>query len=611
MTWQAWICAMITRSSRTSPVGSGVISPAVTVCDWSRSRPTRKTAFRTHLSRVWSSKRDAPGSDRSSRRSAIRSLSSTLQALQTALERVDHRAAFLCVHVAFEGLRIGLLVDPGDGVGGGELAQVHRFRVLVGLWRGERFLLLFVGHGQAAILERRLDLLGEAFHLDYLAGLEFQPGVGDHQNAGTDVLDSIHLTSPPGLRNQFDLGHDVRAGNALADFGPHQPAGLEAGLLIDGLRLQVFAHRHLSDLFIRDDDDLVQRHGGGQQNAAGAVVLDDTLLAQLELGLGIEVPAAHVVEPAAAHDDVLHRQLQVLDDRDGFVQRLFGEQVAGDLDGVGRRDGRGEHRDGAAVHLLADGVGGAGLDIHQRADVAVLEDGHVHHRIGVDAISWELDFVLAHLLLLGVAVLADPVGLDGRFLLVNRTFALGQRVLGEQQRGDLLALDLLFDGRGNGGGKRPHAFGRLESLAHEPRHGFHVLLGVDLQLIGFHVRWLLGLDEQAKFEDAALYGNGVGDHVLSGRDAVGQATVRRNFQVVSGDDGPFEDVGLVDAAIAVDTGHFATGVVLDQDAEGALGGIGVDGEQVVADHADHLAELTVALDVAVAIGEAAVTRIDE
>ena len=125
------------------------------------------------------------------------------------------------------------------------------------------------------------------------------------------------------------------------------------------------------------------------------------------------------------------------------------------------------------------------------------------------------------------------------------------------------------------------------------------------------MRWLLGLDEQAEFEDAALYGNGVGDDVLSGRDAVGQPTARRNFQVVSGDDGPFEGVGLVDAAIAVDAGHFATGVILDQDAEGALGGIGVDGEQVVADHADHLAELAVALDVAVAIGEAAVTRIDE
>ena len=72
-----------------------------------------------------------------------------------------------------------------------------------------------------------------------------------------------------------------------------------------------------------------------------------------------------------------------------------------------------------------------------------------------------------------------------------------------------------------------------------------------------------------------------------------------------------EGMRALAAAIAVDTGHFATGVVLDQDAEGALGGIGVDGEQVVADHADHLAELTVALDVAVAIGEAAVTRIDE
>ncbi len=123
--------------------------------------------------------------------------------------------------------------------------------------------------------------------------------------------------------------------------------------------------------------------------------------------------------------------------------------------------------------------------------------------------------------------------------------------------------------------------------------------------------FLLGLDEQAEFEDAALYGNGVGDDVLSGRDAVGQATARRNFQVVSGDDGPFEGVSLVNAAVAVDAGHFATGVILDQDAEGALGGIGVDGEQVVADHADHLAELAVALDVAVAIGEAAVTRIDE
>ena len=209
----------------------------------------------------------------------------------------------------------------------------------------------------------------------------------------------------------------------------------------------------------------------------------------------------------------------------------------------------------------------------------------------MDAVGGELDLVLAHLLLLGVAVLADPVSFDGRFLLVNRTFALGQRVLGEQQRGNLLALDLLFDGRGDGGGKRPHAFGRLESLAHEPRHGFHVFLGMDLQLIGFHVRWLLGLDEQTEFENAALYGNGVGDQAFSGYDAVGQSATGGDFQVVSGGDIPFEDVGLVDAAVAVDARHFATGVVLDQDAEGALGGIGVDGEQVVADHANHLAEL--------------------
>jgi hypothetical protein len=140
-----------------------------------------------------------------------------LQALQTALERVDHRAAFFGFHVAFEGLRIGFLVDPGDGVSGGELAQVHRFRVLVWLWRGERFLLRFVGHGQAAVLERRLDLLGEAFHFNHLTGHELQPGIRDNQNAGTDVLDSIHVTPPPGLRNQFDLGHDVGAGNALTD----------------------------------------------------------------------------------------------------------------------------------------------------------------------------------------------------------------------------------------------------------------------------------------------------------------------------------------------------------------------------------------------------------
>src|SRR5690606_17304437 len=116
-------------------------------------------------------------------------------------------------------------------------------------------------------------------------GLSFSPASGITRTPGRMFLIrfiSRHLLR---LRNQFDLGHDVRAGNALADFGPHQPAGLEAGLLIDGLRLQVFAHRHLSDLFIRDDDDLVQRHGGGQQNAAGAVVLDDPLLAQLELGL--------------------------------------------------------------------------------------------------------------------------------------------------------------------------------------------------------------------------------------------------------------------------------------------------------------------------------------
>ena len=147
------------------------------------------------------------------------------------------------------------------------------------------------------------------------------------------------------------------------------------------------------------------------------------------------------------------------------------------------------HRDACAVHLLADGVGGAGLDVHQRADVAVLEDGNIHHRVGVDAVGGKLDLVLADLLLLGLAILADPVGLDGRLLLVDRPFALGQRVLGEQQRGDLLALDLLLDGRGDGGGQGPHAFGRLERLAHQPRHGLHVFLGVDVHLFGFHVRW--------------------------------------------------------------------------------------------------------------------------
>ncbi|SOB57459.1 protein of unknown function [Pseudodesulfovibrio profundus] len=184
-------------------------------------------------------------------------------------------------------------------------------------------------------------------------------------------------------------------------------------------------------------------------------------------------------------------------------------------------------------------------------------------------------------------------------------------MLGEQQRGDLLALDLLFDRRGNGGGQCPHAFRRLESLAHEPRHGFHVFLGMNLQLIGFHVRWLLGLDEQTEFENAALYGDGLGDQAFSRCDTVGQSAVGGDFQVVSCGDSPFEGVGLVNAAVAVDAGHLSTGVVLDQDAEGALGGIGVDGEQVVADYADHLTELPVALDVAIAVGEAAVTRINE
>jgi len=64
------------------------------------------------------------------------------------------------------------------------------------------------------------------------------------------------------------------------------------------------------------------------QETTRARIFCQNQIGRLEGLLGIEVPAAHVVEPAAAHDDVLHRQLQVLDDRDGLVQGLLGEHVS-------------------------------------------------------------------------------------------------------------------------------------------------------------------------------------------------------------------------------------------------------------------------------------------
>jgi hypothetical protein len=106
-------------------------------------------------------------------------------------------------------------------------------------------------------------------------------------------------------------------------------------------------------------------------------------------------------------------------------------------------------------------------------------------------------------------------------------------------------------------------------------------------------------------------GDGPGDDFLARLHARGEFAVGRNLQVVAGIHGPFEDVGLVDAAHAVDAGHLSVLVVLDQNAEGLGRRRGVHGEEVVADDPHHLAELAVALQVAVAVCEAPVIGIDE
>ncbi len=105
----------------------------------------------------------------------------------------------------------------------------------------------------------------------------------------------------------------------------------------------------------------------------------------------------------------------------------------------------------------------------------------------MDAVGRKLDFILADLLFLRFTVLADPVGFDGRLFLVKRTFPLGQRVFGQQQRGDFLAPDLLFDRSGNCSSQRLHPFRGLKSFTHEPCHGLHVFLAVNVHWVVLHV----------------------------------------------------------------------------------------------------------------------------
>ena len=67
------------------------------------------------------------------------------------------------------------------------------------------------------------------------------------------------------------------ARDALAQLGPYQPARLETGLLFNSLGLGVFAHRHLADFLIGNQENVLQGLGRGEQDTAAAVVLDDTL----------------------------------------------------------------------------------------------------------------------------------------------------------------------------------------------------------------------------------------------------------------------------------------------------------------------------------------------
>ena len=277
----------------------------------------------------------------------------------------------------------------------------------------------------------------------------------------------------------------------MPQFRPDEPARLEAGLLLDGFGLEILAHRQLAHLLVGDEQHLVDGLRGGQQNPAGPVVLDDALGPQFGFGFRVEVPATQVVKTPTPHDDVLHRQLEVFDDGDRLVERLLGEGRAGHLHGVGRGNRRRKHRNGPLVDFLADFVRGRGLDVHQGADVAVLEHRNVDHGCGVDAVGGKLHFVLADFLLLSLAFGGNPVGLHFGLLLVKRALSLGQSVLREQERRDLLAFDFLFDGLGDGRGQRAHPIGGLERLGHQARHRLHVFLAVHVHADRLHIVFLL------------------------------------------------------------------------------------------------------------------------
>lgn len=72
-----------------------------------------------------------------------------------------------------------------------------------------------------------------------MSRLKSKSRAGYEQDSRWDVLPN--QTSPSA--ENLDQRQDVRTGDALAQLGRYQPTGFETELLLDGLGLDIFAHR--------------------------------------------------------------------------------------------------------------------------------------------------------------------------------------------------------------------------------------------------------------------------------------------------------------------------------------------------------------------------------